>query len=214
MALSPRLVLPAAAVGAAAVGIGAGVGLHFALRSQPAAPALALPALHGEAMWPAGRRPAPAFSLRDQNGRLVSLKAQRGHPVIVSFMDPLCRQECPIEGRGIALAERQVTAAQRPTLLIVSVNPKALPIDAKIAARVWGIRGDNWHWLLGTHAQLAPVWRAYGITVIPRTHNLIHSTALYLVDRRGYERAGFIAPFLPQFVADDLRVLARAPAGH
>jgi protein SCO1 len=164
--------------------------------------------LHGEAMWPAGRRPAPAFALRDQSGRLVSLGAERGHTVIVSFMDPLCKQECPIEGRGLALAERQLTTAERPTLLIVSVNPEARPIDAKQAARVWGISG-HWHWLLGRRAQLAPIWRAYGITVIPKTHDIVHSTAVYLIDRSGFERAGFIAPFLPQFVADDLRVLAR-----
>lgn len=194
---------------ALAVGIGAGTGLHFALRSHSAdaAAPLALPKLHGQAVWPAGRRRAPAFSLRDQDGLRVSLAGLRGRPVVIAFMDPLCKQECPIEGRGLALAERQVARAQRPTLLIVSVNPLARGRDARAAARKWGISGD-WHWLLGTHAQLAPVWRAYDITVLPTTNDIVHSTAVYLVDRRGFERAGFLAPFLPQFVADDLRTLA------
>lgn len=191
------------------IGVGIGTALHFALRSHPAdaAARLDLPKLHGQATWPAGRRRAPAFSLRDQEGRLVSLTALRGRPVVVAFMDPLCREECPIEGRGLALAERQVAPAQRPTLLIVSVNPLARGRDARAATRTWGITGD-WHWLLGTHAQLAPVWRAYGITVLPTRKDIVHSTAVYLVDRRGFERAGFLAPFLPQFVADDLRTLA------
>jgi protein SCO1/2 len=206
---SSRLLLPLAAVLAAAVGIGFGIGLHIALRSQPVTSEPALPAVHGQAVWPAGKRRAPAFSLKDQNGSLVSLAAQQGRPAIVAFMDPLCRQECPIEGRGISLAVRQLAPAQRPAILIVSVNPKALAADAKIAARKWGIKGD-WHWLLGSHAQLAPVWRAYRITVLPKTHDIVHSTAIYVIDRKGFERAGFIAPFLPQFVADDLRLLARA----
>jgi hypothetical protein len=33
--------------------------------------------------------------------------------------------------------------------------------------------------------------------------------ALYLIDRRGDERAGYLFPFLPNFVALDLRTLAR-----
>jgi cytochrome oxidase Cu insertion factor (SCO1/SenC/PrrC family) len=122
-------------------------------------------------------------------------------------MDPLCRQECPLEGRGISLAVRQVAPAKRPAVLIVSVNPAARPADAIRAARRWGIAGD-WHWLLGGEARLARVWHAYGITVLPRSHDIVHSTAVYLIDGHGFERAGFVAPFLPQFVADDLRALA------
>ena len=137
------------------VGVGAGAGLHLALRSDGAAGAPALPALHGQASWPAGKLRAPRFTLRDQTGRLVSLAALRGPTVVVAFMDPLCKQECPIEGRGISLAERQVAPAKRPTVLIVSVNPTARPADAVKATHKWGITG-NWHWLLGTHAQLAP----------------------------------------------------------
>lgn len=194
---------------AASVGVGAGAALHVARRPSTQAPqALAVPALQGQAVWSAGRRAAPAFALRDQDGRLVSLASQRGHTVLLAFMDPLCKQECPLEGRGIAAAERQVAPAQRPTVLIVSVNPQATGADAKAAVRRWRIPG-RWHWLLGTRAALRRVWRAYGITVIPTTHDIVHSTALYVIDRSGFERVGVIAPFLPQFVADDLRMLAR-----
>lgn len=190
-----------------------GAGLHLALPSGSARPVdtMTVPAMQGQAVWPAGRRPAPAFSLRDQDGRLVSLAGQRGRTVALAFMDPLCKQECPIEGRALAAAERQVAPAQRATLLIVSVNPQARGRDAKAAARKWGISG-NWHWLLGRRAQLAAVWRKYDITVIPKANDIVHSTAVYLIDRRGFERAGFIAPFLPQFVADDLRRLGRESA--
>jgi cytochrome oxidase Cu insertion factor (SCO1/SenC/PrrC family) len=172
---------------------------------------VALPALHGQAVWPAGKRPAPLFALHDQDGRRVSLAALRGRTAIVAFMDPLCRQECPLEGRELADAERQVAPKQRPMLLIVSVNPEARGADARAAARRWSIAGD-WHWLLGRRSQLAPVWHAYGIAVLPKSGDIVHSTALYLIDRQGFERVGVIAPFLPQFIADDLRVLAREKA--
>lgn len=200
---------------AAAGGVAAGMALHLALRPGHAAPALAAPLLHGQATWPAGRRAAPDFALRDQRGRLVSLGQQRGHSVLLAFMDPLCRQECPIEGRGLALAQGQVAPAQRAAVLIVSVNPAATPADARHAAQKWGIRGD-WHWLLGSRARLAKVWREYEITVLPKSNDIVHSTAVYVIDRHGFERAGVIAPFLPQFVADDLRTLGgpTAPAAH
>ncbi|HZO33465.1 MAG TPA: SCO family protein [Gaiellaceae bacterium] len=206
----PRL-LAVAALLAAAVGTGAGVGLQLALHRASASPAVSKPALYGEAVWAAGRRAAPAFALRDQRRRVVSLASERGRTVVLAFMDPRCKQECPIEGRALAHAELQVPAAQRPVLLIVSVNPRATAADARAASREWSLAGD-WHWLLGRRAELARVWRAYDITVIPKSSDIVHSTAVYLIDRRGFERVGLIAPFEPPFVADDLRALAREPA--
>jgi cytochrome oxidase Cu insertion factor (SCO1/SenC/PrrC family) len=197
-----------AAVLAAAVGIGAGVALHLALRASAARPKVAVPRLHGEAVWPPRSRAAPTFVLRDQDGRAVSMAGQRGRTVLLAFMDPLCRQECPIEGRTLGFAAREVAPAQRPVVLVVSVNPAATRADAKAATRRWRLPADT-HWLLGRHAQLAFVWRKYGITVIPSTHDIVHSTAVYLIDTSGYERVGLIAPFEPPFVADDLRELAR-----
>jgi cytochrome oxidase Cu insertion factor (SCO1/SenC/PrrC family) len=84
----------------------------------------------------------------------------------------------------------------------VSVSAAADGAEAKAAARRWGFAAD-WHWLLGPQAQLAHVWRAYGI---------VRSGTVYVIDARGFERVGVTAPFLPQFVADDFRVLAREAA--
>lgn len=203
--------LVAASVLAAALGVGLGVALHLTLQSSRARPALALPALHGQAVWPAGRRPAPAFALRDQDGRLVSVASQHGRTVVVAFLDPRCKQPCQLEGRSLALVERQVERAQRPTLLIVSLNPRASGAEAKAAARGWGISGA-WHWLLGRPEQLAPVWQAYGITVAASERGIHGTPPVYLIDRRGFERAGFHAPLPVPFVADDLRALAQGTA--
>jgi protein SCO1/2 len=203
--------LLAASLLAAGAGVAGGMALHLALRPARGAQALRPPSMHGQATWPAGRRPAPNFALHDQRGRLVSVAGERGHSVLLAFMDPLCKQECPIEGRGLALSQRQVSLADRAAVLIVSVNPDATAADARHAARKWGISGD-WHWLLGSRSQLAPVWRAYDITVLPKSNDIVHSTAVYVIDRHGFERAGVIAPFLPQFVADDLRTLAGSTA--
>jgi hypothetical protein len=41
--------------------------------------------------------------------------------------------------------------------------------------------------------------------VQPTRGDIVHGAAVYLVDPRGYERAGYLAPLLPNFVALDIR---------
>lgn len=206
--------ISAALLGAVMVGIGVGVGTHFLLAkaSQSATPIPASVALHGEATWPAGARPAPPIStLRDQSGGRFSLASLRGRTVAMVFFDSHCTQQCPLAGRALAVAERSVPAAQRSVVVVVSVNPLDTPASTRAAAAAWGLADlGPWHWLRGTHAQLAPVWRAYHIWVQPGSGDIVHTQALYLIDRHGDERSGYLYPYIPGFVAKDLRVLARA----
>ncbi len=169
-------------------------------------PAVTVPNLFGQVVWPPGERHAPRFALRDQNGRLISLAGEQGRTVVLAFMDPRCGNSCLLEARGLADVTLASTAADRATLLIVSLNPLASEADGRSAGRELGLAGD-WHWLLGTSSQLKAVWRAYGIS-LPARASVAHSTAVYVIDRSGFERAGVHAPFLPQFVADDLGALA------
>ena len=102
---------------------------------------------------------------------------------------------------------RQTSGAARPQLLAVSVNPAGdTPDSVARAIRKWRLPVDT-IWLLGSRTQLKPAWDAYRITVDPVSGEIVHSTAVYLIDRQGYERAGFLMPFAPAFVADDFRAL-------
>jgi protein SCO1/2 len=175
-------------------------------------PAARAGAPRGDASWAPGRRPAPAFALRDQADRRISLRAQRGHPVLLAFMDSHCRFICTLEGPTIRDALQHVGAGRRVTLLVVSVNPwQDTAASSRAAAARYGFSGD-WHWLRGSPAQLRGVWRAYGIEAARTAGDVNHSTAIYLIDRRGYERVGFNYPFAPGQVARDLRRLARTRA--
>jgi protein SCO1 len=197
----------------AVVGVVVGAALHGRLAASPAAAkptAPKLPYLNGQATWPAGARPAPAIVLRDQNGRRVTLRSLRGRTILLMFEDSLCKQACPLEGKMTAAAIRQVPVALRPRVVVVSVDPAGdTPRTVALAVRKWRLPG-NASWLLGTRAELRPIWRAYGITVIPIRGDIVHSTALYLIDRHGDERAGFLMPFVPGLVARDLDKLGRA----
>jgi len=197
-------VLVAATVGGVAIGLT----LRLLLAGHPSA--AAQPVLHGQATWPAGARPAPAIQLlRDQSGHAFSLAALRGHTVAMTFFDSHCNQACPLEGRALAAAERALPAAQRPVLVVVSVNPLDSAASVRRAVSRWGLgHAARWYWLMGTHAELARTWLAYHIFVAPTKADITHTEALYLIDRRGDERSGYLYPFAPRFVSADLRLLA------
>jgi protein SCO1 len=204
-----RRVYVASVAAAAIVGVAIGVVLHGALSSARArAQAPALPALHGQATWRRGEAPAPDFRLRDQNGRTVSLASFRGRTVVLAFMDSLCKSVCPLEGRQLAAAIQPLAGASRPQLLIVSVDLADSPKSIAKAAHKWGLPA-GFRWLVGTHAQLARVWRNYRIAVLPtKNGDIAHSDAFYVIDRNGDERAGFLSPFIPGLLTDDLKTLA------
>lgn len=213
-----RLRLPGLAgvlVLAVLVGIDVGALVSRLAGRSPAATAQSLPAgLRGEATWAAGSRPAPAITtLRDQTGARFTLGSLRGRTVVMEFFDSYCKAACPLAGRALAAAELALPAAQRPVLVVVSVNPRDTRASVGAAIRSWGLAGvAPWHWLMGSHAQLAPVWRAYHIFVAPTRGDITHTEALYLIDRRGGERSGYIYPYVPASVSHDLHLLA-GPTG-
>jgi len=211
---SPRrsmLLIAAAAVFAAAAGIG-----FFVLGDRHSSPANYWAVVTPPPVsWPAGTRKAPAFTLRDQRGAPVSLRAFRGRTTIVTFLDPLCRNICPLEARILADAIRGLPQARRPTVIAVSVNPRGdTPATFRVDARHWRLT-PGWRWAIGSPAQLAAVWRKYDIQVKDATKQLAgvtvgeveHGDAAYIVDRSGYERGMFLYPFTASDVDHEIRII-------
>jgi protein SCO1/2 len=200
------LVFSVAVVG----GISMGLVAHVAF-GDVESPSPALPGLHGQATWGPGKRAAPPFRLRDQDGAVFSLAALRGRPVLVTFLDSSCEEQCTVTGRQLGTTLRRLDPEDRPALVVVSVDPTGDTSRSIRRAMVkWRLKGPwRWHWVRGTRSELARVWAAYGIVVQPTTNDITHGLALYLVDRRGFQRTGYLFPFLPNFVQLDLEKLAR-----
>ena len=165
------------------------------------------------AVWRAGVRPAPAFALKDQHGRPLTLTGLRGRPVVVTFIDPVCRNLCPLEAKILMKAIATLPAAQRPVVVAVSVNPPA-DTAANFAQDEshWHLDSD-WLWGVGTEAQLAPIWHRYEIAVQTikekiegvRVNEVVHTEASYVIDASGHERGLFLYPFTAAHVAALLR---------
>jgi protein SCO1 len=174
--------------------------------------AVALAARHGSgsdgfdgSLLPSGVR-APAFDLRDQNGRAVSMAEFRGRPVIATFLYSHCKDTCPVEAR---LINQAVTELGKPpaAVLAFSVDPAH---DTQASVRAF-LRKEKitapFRWLLGTRAQLRPIWKGYAVT--PQLDDAEHMARIVLIDKRGMQRIGY--PFdqtTPARIAHDMRLLA------
>lgn len=200
-------------VGAVAISVafGSAVGIALALNRPATQSAASASPPEAQVTWPAGGKPAPLFALHDQDGRLVSLRAARGRIVLVTFLNSRCRSECPLEGRVLAELQQRLRGVPA-TVDVVSVNPWA---DNRASARAFARKAHwqgDWHWLLGGKATLSPVWRAYDVGVRRIPGDILHSTALYVIDTRGDVRAGYLFPFSADAVARDVRALLSSGA--
>ena len=196
----------------------AAVSLAFVLRSSGSSSTSTVVPVADEAAatWAPGNKRAPAFSLRDEHGKPVSLAALRGRPVLITFIDPLCRDYCPLEAQHLSDAVR--SAGTKPTVVSVSVNtagnsPSVLALDR----RKWKL-APQWKWGIGSAAQLAQVWKRYGIEVIVAhkkiagvtVQQVSHTEASYLVDAQGWQRALFLWPYSAKAVSRALDALGPA----
>ena len=152
--------------------------------------------------WAAGTRPAPAFVLTDQSGTRVSLAGLRGRPVIVTFIDPLCRKYCPREASVLSQAVTNFASAH-PAIVAVSVDPWGDTLrNFHEDALQWRL-ARGWTWGTGSEATLAAVWRRYEIAVEVTKKTIAgitvryitHTEAAYVIDERGHERALLLWPF-------------------
>jgi len=198
---------------AATAVVGAGIGVAAAVRSTHGSSTPAASASY--ASWSAGARPAPAFDLRDQHGRALTTTGLRGRVTIVSFIDPVCRNLCPLEAKELTRVVTDLGAAA-PAIVAVSVNPPADTASAfRQDARVWKLPG-SWRWGLGPARTLARVWRDYaiGVQVQRKTiagvtvRDVVHTEAAYVVDARGDERALFVWPYRAADVEKVVRSLS------
>jgi protein SCO1/2 len=168
------------------------------------------PVLVGEAVMPARSTPAPNFSLSDQNGQMISLQQLRGQVVALTFLDSHCQQECPVTGEQFGAAMRALGSQHPFVMLVVSVAPATDTPASEMAFAATHRWTGTWYWLSGTPAQLAAVWKSYGVEVLPGpTGNIPHSVATYLIDRRGYERVGLLFT-QPARVEQDVRILSQS----
>ena len=149
---------------------------------------------------------APDFALRDEQGERVSMRALRGRPVVVTFLYTQCQDTCPITAQTIRGALDDL-GHDVPALAISVDPPNDRPASARKFLAEQRVNGRI-RFVLGSRAQLSPIWKGYAIT--PQRVTREHIAHIALVDARGFQRVGYpISQATPERLAHDLRLLDR-----
>jgi len=138
--------------------------------------------------------PAPPFSLTDQHGRPVSLASLRGRAVLLTFLDPVCVTDCPLEAQEVRQAGALLgaQAARHVALVAINLNPsynstgylQAFDRQERLT------QVPNWHYLTGSPEQLRQVYKRYGVAsqTLPAGSMLGHSDVAFVLDPAGRMR--------------------------
>lgn len=151
---------------------------------------------------------APNFQLTDQNGQQVSLAQFKGKPVILTFLYTNCPTICPLTAEHIHSALLKMGSdAKDVAVLAVSTDPKR---DDQAAAQKFTQEHNMqnyWHFLIGTNAQLSPVWSSYSVYAQQQQMSVNHSFAVYIIDKQGNERSFIGQDFKPDDLATYMQSL-------
>jgi protein SCO1/2 len=172
--------------------------------------AVSLPTVPGADAVPA--KNAPPIHLTDQYGKKVDLANLKGKPVLVAFLYTHCTDLCPIIAGKVHTAYAQVPQGKRPLFLAVSVDPAHdTPASAAHFNKLHRTTGEI-DWLLGSHAELEKVWKAWGVKPERNANNpeeIEHNAEIFAVDPQGQIRALYPPNFKPEKLAEGTKTLAR-----
>ena len=194
-AFNPRLLASAGIGSVASIGaIGVillGAAPMAAAQASPVADTILAQAIDGSSA-PLDYR-APAFSLTDQQGQGVTLASLRGKVVLLTFLDPVCTTDCPLEAQEFRQAGWLLGAdSRRVELVAVVANPVDYQLGYIRAFDRQELLGGvpDWLYLTGSLAQLRQVWRGYNIAaqVEPAGSMIGHSELAYVIDQSGRVR--------------------------
>jgi protein SCO1 len=163
----------------------------------------------GSAVLPPRR--AEAISLHDANGKAVTLAAERGRYVLVTFLYTHCPDVCPLIASNLNAALRALGPSRRNVrVLAVSVDPVG---DTAAAVRAYVKRRHlepQFRYLIGSRAELRRVWAAWHVLSVQRKPDLVdHVAYTALIDPAGKERVLYDSQVHAQQVIHDLRRLMR-----
>jgi cytochrome oxidase Cu insertion factor (SCO1/SenC/PrrC family) len=137
---------------------------------------------------------APAFSLTDQHGRLVTLASLRGKVILLTFLDDTCSVDCPLIAQEFRQAGQLLSAdSSHVELVAINYNPINVQVGYLQAFdRQEGLDGvPNWLYLTGTSAQLQHVWARYGAApaeILPAGSMVGHGDYAFVLDQAGHIR--------------------------
>jgi len=137
-------------------------------------------------------RQAPDFTLQGSNGADLKMSAFRGKVVLLAFGFTSCTEVCPTTLAAFADAHRKLgAAADNVQVVYITVDPER-DVPERMKKYLAGF-DKTFIGGTGAPAQLAAVRKDYGISAEKKLYGsdytYVHSSFVYLIDRRGRIRA-------------------------
>jgi protein SCO1 len=154
-------------------------------------------------------RPTTDFTLRDQSGAEVSLAAQRGKLVLLTFLYTHCPDVCPLIAQNLNQGLRMLGPARDDVrVLAVSVDPEGdTPGSVRRFAKAHHLL-PQFHYLRGSRTELTKIWKDYGVAAVANDPELVDHTAYtMLIDRSGKGRVIYDSQATAKDVVHDVRLL-------
>ncbi|HVC84237.1 MAG TPA: SCO family protein [Solirubrobacteraceae bacterium] len=157
-------------------------------------------------------RAAPALStLRNYTGQPVNLASYRGKAVFLTFLYTHCPDVCPLIASHLHTVLSELgSRARHVQLIAVSVDPRGDTPGAVGAFLHEHQLTGQMQYLIGSGAQLAPVWKAWYVGSsrdVGRPALVNHSALVYGISASGKLTTIYASNFVPSQIVHDVAPL-------
>lgn len=137
-------------------------------------------------------KPLPDITLTNQNGKKVSLSSFRRRAVVLTFLDPVCYDECPVIAQEMRQADQLLGPyADKVQMVAVVGNPLFHSVkDVQRFDQEEGLGSmTNWTFLTSNNvSELKHAWnQLYEYVSIPRLGMVVHAFNMYFISPSGQE---------------------------
>lgn len=165
---------------------------------------------HGSLFQPAS--PAADIRMADTNQGQFQLTQEKGKIVLLFFGYTHCPDECPLTMAKLKAVKASLAEqADKTVVVFVTIDPRR---DTADVLRAYLAKFDpSFIGLTGSQADLAPVWKAYGVDAqisgetSPAGYLVAHTTELYLIDQQGRLRLTYGLDNTPLEIEQDVLYL-------
>jgi protein SCO1/2 len=159
-------------------------------------------------------KPAPDFTLTNQDGKRTNLRELRGKILAINFILTGCADTCPLLTAKMAGIQNRLGAAFGPEVnfFSISVDPESdRPAVLKRYAEAYKANTAGWAFLTGTPGEIREVAKHYGIYYKKTARaGVDHTFLTSLIDRHGILRVQYMGVrFKPDEMLRDIQELLR-----
>jgi cytochrome oxidase Cu insertion factor (SCO1/SenC/PrrC family) len=145
----------------------------------------------GGPLSPISGQRMPDLTLINQSGQHVDLRQWSSRAVVVTFLDPVCFDACPVIAEQMAAADHELgPLAKHVEFIAIVSNPiyRSLSVVRSFDSELGLEHLSNWQYLTGSLPQLERAWADFDITIeLPRLEMVEHPTLLYFIKPGGEE---------------------------